>query len=90
MIGRKKKKKRFSSKKNMSIVTFHAPPKLIELMDKIVKELNYPNRSEFMREAVRFYIYTILSNKLGLLKIEKNKIVFNTFKVKREKPIIVF
>ena len=45
---------------NQTIITFHAPRELVELMDKIVRCLNYPNRSEFIREAIRYYIRQLL------------------------------
>jgi len=76
------KKNSFTGKSNMIIVTFHIPPQLLEVVDRIVKELHYSNRSEFLREAVRFYINFIIANRNKALETKDDKIIF--------KPLLVF
>ena len=40
----------------MKIVTVKMPPALVELIDEYVKKGRFSSRSDFIREAIRFYI----------------------------------
>ena len=40
----------------MKIVTVKMPPALVEQIDEFVKRGRFSSRSDFIREAIRFYI----------------------------------
>jgi putative addiction module CopG family antidote len=37
----------------MAVISFHLPPELLRIMDRLVEEGRYPSRSEIIREAIR-------------------------------------
>jgi Arc/MetJ-type ribon-helix-helix transcriptional regulator len=41
------------SRERMAVVSFHLPPELLRIMDRLVEEGRYPSRSEIIRTAIR-------------------------------------
>jgi len=43
--------------KRMTVVTFHIPEPWLQAIDQIIRRGAFPNRAEFIRAAVREYIW---------------------------------
>jgi Arc/MetJ-type ribon-helix-helix transcriptional regulator len=41
------------SRERMAVISFHLPPELLKIMDRLVEEGRYPSRSEVVRTAIR-------------------------------------
>jgi len=74
--------------KEVMIVTFHASKSLIRVVDELAKQLGYRNRSEFLREAVRYYVYKLM-REFKEKELEMDTIVFKPHMIKPQKRDIM-